>query len=69
MIDAYEQGTTAAAIAGHHGGTKNSVLLVLREHGVPIRRQPLAPSTVRKARSSYEAGAPIASIAEEFTES
>lgn len=62
IITLYRSGEPSAAIGVMHGLNKNSVIKVLRDAGIAIRRQGLTDEQVDDANHLYEAGQSLAKI-------
>jgi Helix-turn-helix domain len=62
IVARYEAGEPSHAIAVSFGLGKGSVIRLLREAGVPIRRQGLVDDQVREAAQLYAAGHSLAKI-------
>ena len=62
IITNYESGKSSYELAEECGISKNSVIKLLREAGVPIRNQPLTDQQVTEAIRLYEAGKSLAKI-------
>lgn len=59
----YEAGETSIALAGEYGVAKSTILSILREANVVVRRQPLTPEQVSQATALYESGRSLSQIA------
>lgn len=62
IVSLYRSGEPSAAIGTTYNLNKNSVIKVLREAGIAIRRQPLADEQIDDAVHLYEAGQSLARI-------
>ena len=62
IVTSYVSGEPSTAIAALYGLNKNSVIKVLREAGVPIRRQSLTNEQIDDAAQLYQAGQSLAKI-------
>lgn len=62
IINLYFSGKPSTSIAVLHGLNKNSVIKVLREAGVEIRRRSLTIEQIDDAAQLYEAGQSLAKI-------
>lgn len=62
IIHRYSQGETAKALAEEFGIARNSVLNLLRENNVVVRRQPPTLEQQAQLAAEYEAGATIADL-------
>jgi DNA-binding NarL/FixJ family response regulator len=59
----YESGATTPSLCETYGLSKTGILRLLRDEGATLRRQPLTSDQVEVARTLYEHGHPIATIA------
>lgn len=66
IVARYQAGDTTQQIGTHYGISKTRVARVLREQGVPIRRQGLSDEQVRDAARLYAQAASIAQIGTRF---
>lgn len=66
MTDHYKQGWSSQRIATTYGVSKTSVVQLLRDAGVPIRRQGLTAEQATEAARLYRAGQSLARIGERF---
>jgi hypothetical protein len=57
IIAAYKAGATASSIATDHGVSQTALVQLLRDAGVPIRRQALTEDQVAQIVDLYEQGA------------
>ena len=62
MTGRYRQGWSSRRLAATYAISKTSVVQLLREVGVPIRRQGLAESHAKEIVDRYAAGASLAAI-------
>jgi len=62
IVNRYRSGESSSAIGAAYGLNKNSVIKVLRDAGVPIRRQSLTVEQIDDAVRLYEAGKSLAKI-------
>jgi hypothetical protein len=60
IAQSYEAGETTQQIGAHYGISKTRVATILREHGVPVRRQGLTDEQVSEAANLYAAGKSLA---------
>ncbi|QHK19831.1 hypothetical protein GU243_08890 [Pseudarthrobacter psychrotolerans] len=58
----YQQGWSSRQLAEVYSVSKTSIVALLREAGVPIRRQGLSDSYVQEITKHYAAGASLAAI-------
>jgi DNA invertase Pin-like site-specific DNA recombinase len=63
VVVEYESGLTVAELQARFGLGKGSVLSVLHEAGVPMRRKPLNPDRVAAVIELYESGLSIREVA------
>lgn len=63
IASAYISSTSTNALATEYGLGKGSVLKLLTQQGVTMRRQPPTPEQVEKAAALYEQGNSLAVIA------
>ena len=66
IVRKYEAGAMTPALCAEFGLSKTSVLRLLREQGVDLRRRPLTDEQVAVAAEMYASGLPIATIAAHF---
>ena len=59
----YEAGETSIALAGEYGVAKSTILSILREANVVVRRQSLTPEQVSEAAKLYESGLSLSQVA------
>ncbi|MFV4913874.1 helix-turn-helix domain-containing protein [Microbacterium lacticum] len=62
IIDRYGEGETAKALAEEFGIARNSVLNILRDNSVVVRRQPPSSEQQIRLTREYESGATIAEL-------
>lgn len=62
IIARYRSGESSTSLAAVFGVSKNSVIKLLRDAGVPIRRQGLTNEQIDDAARLYEAGQSLAKI-------
>lgn len=62
----YEEGETAESIARDFQVSRNAVLNLVRSEAITVRLAAPSPDHIAWASSLYEAGNPIASIADEL---
>lgn len=63
VVKRYEAGETSIALAGEYGVAKSTILSILREANVVVRRQPLTPEQVSEAAVLYESGLSLSQVA------
>jgi DNA invertase Pin-like site-specific DNA recombinase len=66
IITAYKNGATARSIATEHNVSHTALVQLLRDAGVPIRRQPLTGVQIQQARDLRAQGLSIAKTATEL---
>lgn len=66
IVARYQAGETSTAVAAAYGLSKGSVIRLLRDAGVPIRRQGLTDDQTTEAAHLYESGLSLARIGEHF---
>lgn len=59
----YSNGETSTALAQEYGVAKSTILRILREARVVVRRQPLTSEQVSEAAQLYEAGLSLSQVA------
>ncbi len=64
LVAAYESGVTTIELMQRYDLSKTSVLKLLREAGVTLRRQPMTSNQVEHAQQLYESGNSLATVAE-----
>ncbi|QHK19834.1 hypothetical protein GU243_08905 [Pseudarthrobacter psychrotolerans] len=62
MTDRYQQGWSSRRLAEVYGVSKTSIVILLREADIPIRRQGLGDFQVEGVIEHYAAGASLAAI-------
>ncbi|MBF4561167.1 helix-turn-helix domain-containing protein [Microbacterium sp. VKM Ac-2870] len=63
VVTRYSNGETSTALAEEYGVAKSTILRILREARVVVRRQPMSPEQVSKAAQLYEAGLSLSQVA------
>ena len=63
----YQSGTPTTQLMAEYGISKASVLKLLADAGVPMRRQPLTAAQVTEAVDLYQAGLSLAKVSELLT--
>lgn len=66
MTAHYKQGWSSQRLAKTYGVSKTSVVQLLRDAGVPIRRQGLTAEQAKEAARLYRAGQSLARLGERF---
>jgi DNA invertase Pin-like site-specific DNA recombinase len=67
IVSRYQAGEPSTAIAASYGLSKSSVIQLLREAGITIRRQGLTDHQVAEAIQLYESGLSLAKIGARFS--
>jgi len=62
IVARYEQGWSSRRLAETYGASKTSIVILLREAGVPIRNQGLTPAQVREVVALCETGRSLAVV-------
>ena len=63
VIAQYDSGTTSIALAEEFGVAKSTILRILRDARVVVRRQPMTSEQVGKAADLYESGLSLSQVA------
>ncbi|MEV7758945.1 helix-turn-helix domain-containing protein [Microbacterium sp. NPDC089180] len=63
VVTRYSNGETSTALAEKYGVAKSTILRILREARVVVRRQPLTHDQVREAARLYESGLSLSQVA------
>lgn len=63
----YEAGETSVALASDYGVAKSTILGILREANVVVRRQPLKSEEVSQAAALYESGQSLSQVAAQMS--
>lgn len=63
MVTRYSSGVTSTALAEDYGVAKSTILRILREARVVVRRQPLTHDQVGEAARLYESGLSLSQVA------
>jgi transposase-like protein len=66
IVARYEAGESSTAIAASYGLSKGSVIRLLREAGITIRRQGLTDHQIAEAAQLYDSGLSLAKIGARF---
>jgi hypothetical protein len=66
IVASYEAGTPSTQLIEQYRLGKGTVLRLLREEGVTVRRQPLTDAEVREALALYESGWSMARIGDKL---
>lgn len=64
VAERYESGATTTQLAKDYGVAKSTIIGILREKRVVVRRQPLTPEQVSEAAQLYESGLSLSQVAE-----
>ena len=59
----YESGDSTTQLANDYGVAKSTIIGILREKSVAVRRQPLTPEQVSEAARLYESGLSLSQVA------
>lgn len=62
LVTDYQAGTPSTQLATRYGISKGAVLRLLREQGVPIRRQPMTATKIAQAIQLYRQGLSLAAV-------
>jgi transposase-like protein len=60
----YAAGETSTALAAEYGVAKSTILRLLRDNKIIVRRQPMRPEQVSEAGRLYESGLSLSQVAE-----
>ncbi|WP_082013805.1 helix-turn-helix domain-containing protein [Microbacterium hominis] len=63
VVTRYRNGETSTALAEEYGVAKSTILRILRDKNVMVRRQPLTPEQVSEAAHFYEDGLSLSQVA------
>ena len=63
VVARYSAGETSTALAKEHGVAKSTILGILREANVVVRRQPMTTDQVSEAAQLYESGLSLSQVA------
>jgi transcriptional regulator of aromatic amino acid metabolism len=66
IVARYQAGETTQQVGSRYGISKTRVAIVLREHGVTIRRQGLSDEQAREAAKLYASGKSLAWLGTRF---
>lgn len=66
IVARYQAGEASTAVAADYGLSKGSVIRLLRDSGVPIRRQGLTDAQITEAAQLYESGVSLAKVGTHF---
>lgn len=64
VAERYAAGETTTALAQEYGVAKSTIIGILRDRNVVIRRQPLTADQVSEAARLYESGLSLSQVAE-----
>ncbi|MDR6200725.1 DNA-directed RNA polymerase specialized sigma24 family protein [Microbacterium sp. SORGH_AS428] len=67
VVVRYEAGETSTSLAAEFGVAKSTILGILRDANVVMRRQPLTSEQVDRARELYESGLSLSQVAAQLT--
>ena len=63
VVERYEAGEASTSLAAELGVAKSTILAILREANVVVRRQPLTPQQVSEAAALYGSGCSMSQVA------
>lgn len=66
LVAAYQSGTHTTELMAEYGISKSAVLRILKQHHIPMRRQPMTTQKVAKASQLYKAGKSLAQVGKEL---
>jgi predicted transcriptional regulator len=66
MVEAYEAGATTTQLRQQFSVSQDTVVRLLRRHGVVTRHKGLSDSDLQQARELYESGLPVAKVGEKL---
>lgn len=66
IVQAYEAGQSTQRIGSRYGMSKTRVAAILRDQGVPLRRQGHTDDQVTEAAQLYKAGKSLATLGTQF---
>jgi len=66
VAERYAAGETTTALAQEYGVAKSTIIGILRDRNVVMRRQPLTGEQVSEAVSLYESGLSLSQVAEQL---
>lgn len=66
MVCRYESGDTTTLLATDYAVVKSTILRVLREACVVVRRQPLTDAQIHEAARLYSSGLSLSQVAEQL---
>ncbi|MCI9857240.1 hypothetical protein MIBA_03305 [Microbacterium proteolyticum] len=67
MAQRYASGETSTALAEDFRVAKSTILRILRENSVVVRRQPLTTEQMKQAVMLYESGRSLSQVAKEMS--
>lgn len=67
VVQRYTSGEPSTALADHFKVAKSTILRILRENSVVVRRQPLTSKQVATAKRLYESGLSLSAVAEQMS--
>ncbi|WP_448238434.1 hypothetical protein [Microbacterium paulum] len=67
VAERYEAGETTTQLAKVYGVAKSTIIGILREKRVVVRRQPLTPDQVNEAARLYESGLSLSQVAKQLS--
>lgn len=66
VVTRYSNGETSTTLAEEYGVAKSTILRILREARVLVRRQPMTPDQVSEASRLYQAGLSLSQVAKQL---
>lgn len=66
VVTRYSNGETSTTLAEEYGVAKSTILRILREARVVVRRQPMTPDQVSEAAQLYQAGLSLSQVAKQL---
>ena len=66
VVARYRNGETSTVLADEFGVAKSTVLRILRDAHVVVRRQPMTPDQVGQAATLYESGLSLSHVARQL---
>lgn len=66
VAERYAAGETTTALAQEYGVAKSTIIGILRDRNVVMRRQPLTAEQVREAARLYESGLSLSQVAQQL---
>lgn len=66
VVTRYSNGETSTTLAEEYGVAKSTILRILREARVVVRRQPMTPDQVSEAAQLHQAGLSLSQVAKQL---